>query len=47
MTEMIEFSREILTLLAQFLESEPIIYLYGMVIFLFIVKIFLMIIRQN
>ena len=45
MTPMIEFSREMLRLLAEFLEQEPIIYLYGMIIFLFIVKIVMLIIK--
>jgi hypothetical protein len=47
MTPMIEFTREILTLLAQFLEKEPIFYLYGMVLSLLVVKLFMMIIKQD
>ena len=44
---MIEFSRHMLTSLAEFLNSEPIIYLYGMVLSLFVVKIFQMIIGRD
>jgi len=47
MTPMIEFTREILRILAEFLETEPIFYLYGMILFLFIVKVFVMIIRKE
>jgi len=44
---MITFSMEILSLVADFLASEPIIYLWGMIIFLFIVKAFMMIVRTS
>jgi hypothetical protein len=44
---MIEFSRVMLELLAEFLSTEPVFYLYGMVIFLFIVKICMTIMRKN
>jgi len=45
MTPLIEFSRHMLQLLADFLASEPIFYLYGMVIFLFVVKAVMTVIR--
>jgi len=47
MDKMIEFSRHMMMLVAEFLASEPIFYLYGMVIFMFVVKVFLTIIRQK
>ena len=47
MQPMIEFTREILKLIAEFLEAEPIIYLYGMIIFLFVVKIFMMFVPKS
>ena len=47
MQAMVEFSRIMLELLAEFLAKEPIFYLYGMVIFLLIVKICMTIIRKN
>jgi hypothetical protein len=47
MQPMIEFTRHMLELIAEFLSKEPVIYLYGMVIFLLIVKIFMTVIRKN
>ena len=47
MEGMIIFSRHMLQALAEFLASEPIIYLYGMIIFLFVAKVFKMIIGQD
>lgn len=41
MQDMIDFSTAMLTALADFLKSEPIIYLFGMILFTFIVKIFM------
>jgi hypothetical protein len=47
MQPMIEFTRYMLELLAEFLATEPIFYLYGMVIFLFVVKLTMTVIRKN
>jgi hypothetical protein len=47
MQPMIEFTRYMLEMLAEFLATEPIFYLYGLVIFLFIVKIFMTVIRKS
>ena len=47
MADMILFSRTVLSEIAVFLGSEPIIYLYGMILSLFVVKIFLMIVRND
>lgn len=44
---MIDFSKEMMAAIADFLNTEPIIYLYGMIIFLFVVKTFLMIIDNR
>lgn len=41
MQDMIDFSTAMLTALADFLKSEPIIYLFGMILFTFVVKIFM------
>ena len=41
MQYMIDFSTAMLTALADFLKSEPIIYLFGMILFTFVVKIFM------
>ena len=41
MQDMIDFSTAMLTALADFLKSEPISYLFGMILFKFIVKIFM------
>ena len=41
MQDMSDFSTAMLTALADFLKSEPIIYLFGMILFTFIVKIFM------
>lgn len=40
MQGMIDFSAAILNLLADWLSSEPIIYLFGMFLLLFVVKAF-------
>lgn len=40
MTPMIDFSVAMLGVLADFLGTEPIIYLYGMVLLCFVCKIF-------
>jgi len=47
MQSMIEFSMYMLQLLTDFLMSEPIFYMYGMFLFMFVVKIFLMIVRGS
>lgn len=39
MQDMISFSTAMLTALADFLKSEPIIYLFGMILFVFVAKI--------
>ncbi len=39
MQDMISFSTAMLIALADFLKSEPIIYLFGMILFVFIAKI--------
>lgn len=41
MNEMIEFSLAMMNGVADFLAAEPIFYLFGMVCFCFIVKIFM------
>ena len=41
MQDMIDFSTAMLTALPDFLKSEPIIYLFGMILFTFVVKIFM------
>lgn len=38
MTPMIDFSAALLGIVAEFLNTEPIIYLFGMVIFCFVCK---------
>lgn len=40
MTPMVDFSMAILAAVSEFLISEPIIYLLGLICFLFIVKAF-------
>ena len=41
MADMIQFSIALLNAVADFLQTEPIFYLFGTVIFLFVVKAFL------
>lgn len=39
MTPMIEFSNALLQAVANFLGQEPVIYLYGIILFLFICRV--------
>ena len=41
MQDMIDFGTAMRNALADFLKSEPIIYLFGMILFTFVVKIFM------
>lgn len=47
MTPMIDFSVAMLTALSDFLLSEPVFYLFGLVCFLFIVKAFKILVSKK